>query len=137
MITLAEYFAGRDKKYSNDLTKAIVSNANITVYRANLILTEYYKANPTFSRTNKCNSGWRPPAVNAATQNSAKSSKHLTGSAIDISDDGRFSKWLMSSDGLQHMKEIGLWMEHPKDTPTWCHLQIVPPNSKLRIFNAR
>jgi hypothetical protein len=32
------------------------------------------------------------------------------------------------------LQEIGLWIENPMWTPTWVHLQIVPPHSGRRIF---
>ena len=94
-------------------------------------------------------SGWRSPAVNEATQNAGKASKHLFAQAGDKRDtpDGKFAWWCLRT---PHVLEVhGLYMEHPVATvirawrraheqgrePTpWCHLQSVPPGSGSRIY---
>ena len=35
---------------------------------------------------------------------------------------------------IDALQEIGLWMEDPQWTPTWVHLQIVPPGSRRRVY---
>jgi hypothetical protein len=32
------------------------------------------------------------------------------------------------------LRDLGLWMEHPDKTPTWLHIQTVPPGSGNRVF---
>lgn len=137
MITLVEFYNGRDKIYAKDLTEIIKANAIVTLSRVNEIVAKYYELNPQVPKNNKCNSGWRPPSVNAATPGASKLSNHMLGMAMDVSDDGRFAKWLMSTIGLLWLAKIGLWMEHPKDTPTWCHLQTVSPKSGNRVYYAK
>jgi len=63
----------------------------------------------------------------------AKGSKHLSCQAIDLEDrDGRLDAWCMAHLGV--LEELQLWLEHPDATPGWCHLQILPPRSGLRVF---
>lgn len=136
MITLEMFYKGRDKQYACDLTPEIQTNAVETLRRANLLLERFYAANPAAAHSRGCNSGWRPPSVNACTQGAAKKSNHMLGKAIDISDDDEaLDSWLMSAEGQAALGEIGLWMEHPSSTPRWAHVQIVPPGSGHRVFN--
>ena len=134
MITRDDYFMGRDKKYKGELTVEIETNAQVTIDRANLLLSTFYQAMPVAPHS-RVNSGWRPAAVNASTPGSAVRSKHLTGEAVDLSDDGVL--WTWCRDNQDVLKNIGLWMEHRRDTPQWCHLQVVPPRSGNRVFYAK
>lgn len=64
---------------------------------------------------------------------SAMGSSHLYGCAVDIADpDGKLKKWLETRYG--ELVNCGLYMEDPKSTPTWVHLQIYAPKSMNRIF---
>lgn len=64
---------------------------------------------------------------------SAMGSSHLYGSAVDIADPkGELKKWLETRYG--ELVNCGLYMEDPKSTPTWIHLQIYAPKSMSRIF---
>lgn len=132
MITLADYWMGRDKGYSLELTADIARNAEITVQRANLLLSEFrHDTNDTEIR--KVNSGWRPAAVNAATVGAALRSKHMTAQAIDISDpEGDLDNWCVQH--LEVLERLGLWLEHPSATKGWCHVQTVAPRSGNRVF---
>jgi len=134
MITLSEFYMGRDKAFASELTEEIRTNAAETVRRINAFLDLFYTHNPkAYKRT--VNSGWRPPAVNARTKKAAKKSKHMMCLACDLSDDDELlDKWCMSANGRKAMETIGLWLEHPSATPRWCHLQTVPPNSGNRVF---
>lgn len=132
MITLKDYWMGRDIQFPEQLTDEIISNAMKTVDAANALLNHF--ANFTHERVErKVNSGWRPPTINASTPGSAPKSKHMTGQAIDISDpDGDLDDWCMEH--LDILEVCGLWMEHPSATKGWCHVQIVPPKSGKRVF---
>lgn len=126
MITLEEYYMGRDKKYPDQLTDELRLNAQDTVDKANQLLAR-------FGESRKVNSGWRPPAVNAAIPKAAKKSNHMRCLAIDLDDDdGDLDDWCMSN--LSVLEELGLWMEHPAATKGWCHVQTVPPRSGRRVF---
>lgn len=117
---------------SPELTGDIETNAIELLRRVNLLLSMFYAAHPDAERP-AVNSGWRPPSVNARTPNAAKRSKHMTGRAIDLSDDeGALDDWCM--DNLDKLDAAGLWLEHPAATKNWCHLQSVPPRSGSRVF---
>lgn len=65
----------------------------------------------------------------------AMGSSHLYGCAVDISDpDGDLADWLQTSIGYGTLGECGLWMEDPKYTKGWVHLQSYCPKSMNRIF---
>lgn len=126
LISLADYFMGRDRTHAHELTAALRANAALTVERANRLLARAGLAGVVTS-------GWRPSAINAAVPNASPRSKHLSCQAIDLDDtDDALDDWCLSH--LPALAEIGLWLEHPDATPGWCHLQIVPPRSGRRVF---
>lgn len=134
MISLDDFWMGRKARFPEQCTPSIQANASITVDRANRLLNAFYAARPA-AATRHVNSGWRPPSVNAATPGAAPHSKHMTGEAIDISDDdGQLDDWINAPAGLSAITAIGLWAEASSATPRWAHLQIVPPRSGRRIF---
>lgn len=59
-------------------------------------------------------------------------SAHLCGKAVDIIDDGSLQKWLLSN--KDKLEQCRLWVEDFASTPTWVHLQSVPPKSGRRFF---
>ena len=128
VITLSDYWMRRDVEFPLAMTPEIERNAERTVALANALLAR-------FGEGRKVNSGWRPPAVNAAIPTAAKNSKHITGQAIDLADpDGDLDEWLLTQEGQLALEELGLWMEHPAATKGWSHLQTVPPRSGRRVF---
>lgn len=134
MISLDDFWMGRKARYPADCTASVQANAAVTVDKANRLLNAFYTAIPG-AATRHVNSGWRPPAVNAATPGAARLSKHMTGEAIDISDDdGQLDDWINSPNGTGVLMSIGLWAEAASATNRWCHIQIVPPRSGNRFF---
>jgi hypothetical protein len=133
MITLKQFYMGRDVTYAAVLTDEIRTNAEVTVGRVNALLN-------AFGESRAVNSGWRPAEINQATVGAAKRSKHMLGMACDIEDqDGRLDDYCMNN--LNVLEQIGLWLEHPSATRNpnryghgWCHVQIVPPKSGRRVF---
>jgi hypothetical protein len=126
-ITLEEYFMGRDKVYPEELSDAHKANAVNTVSKVNTFLER-------FGSVRRCVSGWRPNVINAATKGAAPHSKHVLCQAIDLEDVNReLTGWIMNNQDF--LVEAGFWMENPTSTPTWVHLQTVPPGSGKRIFN--
>lgn len=126
MITLKDYWMGRDSTYADELTPEVVANATVTVYRASQLLY-------AFGEERAVTSGWRPKAVNTSTPGAALFSKHMTGQAVDLADPhGDLDEWCMSNPGL--LAALELWQEHPSATKGWCHVQIVPPKSGKRVF---
>lgn len=138
MITLPDYWMGRDAQYPDAMTDAIIDNATLLLGRVNLLLSWAYAEHVTpalDARTgNHIASGWRPPAINEATSNAAAKSRHITGEAIDLRDNGTrdLARWCLRN--LDALEEIGLWMEDPQWTPSWVHLQIQPPGSRRRVY---
>jgi hypothetical protein len=120
-ITLADYYMGRDRLYTDELTPELVSNAHQMVACANELLQRA-------GLRRAVNSGWRPAAVNATVRNAARQSKHMLCLAIDIEDDdGALDAWCMAHPEV--LEVLGLWLEHPSATPSWCHVQIVQHGS--------
>ena len=128
MITWQSYFKGRDIQNRDELTDEIRRNAQVTVDRVTEMLARAGR-----SDINTVNSGWRPKGVNDATANAAKGSKHLTAEACDLPDaDRSLCQWAV--DNLDVLEDIGLWMEDPRWTSTWLHVQTIPPKSGRRVF---
>lgn len=126
MISLKEYYKGRDVTYDSDLTPEIRASASKLLIKVNELLT-------IFGEPRSCNSGWRPLTVQMEINPRAPNSKHVTGNAIDLEDkNGKFANWCMGN--LLHLERLGLYLEDPKSTPTWVHLQQVAPKSGKRVF---
>lgn len=141
MITLSDYWMGRDAAYPLLMSPMLVRNAEITVECVNKLLAlatvagVVLRPDPMHPQYGVVASGWRPPEVNARTQNAATGSKHLLAQACDVYDpDGALDRWLMTEDGQRALTDIGLWIEHPAKTAKWSHMQTVPPGSKRRVF---
>lgn len=139
MLTVADYWMGRDVTHALSLSTQIRANAARTVEIVNKLLVLAKTAGvglEVHPRTGTVlSSGWRPPAINATTPGAAPRSKHLLGLAADIYDpDGDLDEWLMSESGQRVMVDLGLWHEHPACTRGWAHVQTVPPRSGRRTF---
>ena len=141
MISVEDYWMGRDAKYASELTPEIRENAERLVGRVNNLLSmaEVDGVTPGFDQSTgtHVSSGWRPVFVNARTSNAATGSKHISGKAVDLQDttDRKLAKWCLAN--LEALDDCGLWMERPQWTggeDQWVHLQSVPPGSGLRVF---
>jgi hypothetical protein len=141
MITLEQYWMGRDLEYAHELTGGIRAAAEELVGKVNLLLNfaEADGVTPGFDQVTGTHvaSGWRPAAVNERTSNAAAASRHLTGQAVDLQDtpDRALAAWCLAN--LPDLKNCGLWMERPMWTggrDPWVHLQSVPPRSGRRVF---
>lgn len=126
MIKKEEILMGRDKEYESQYTKEVSDNID-------LLLEKMNKIRKSYGRPMIVASGWRPKEINDATKNAAKRSNHMKGLAVDIKDvDGKLWKWVLLN--LKFMKQLGIYLEDKRWTPTWVHFQIVPPKSEKRIF---
>lgn len=137
MLTLRDYWMGRDEKYPLAMSTEIDHNASILVSVVNGWILDAKSRGAVFEihpeTKTIVSSGWRPPAVNSSTPGAAKNSKHMTGQAIDLYGPGnKLATFAFENQDL--LKEAGLWMEHPSATPIWLHLQTVPPKSGNRVF---
>lgn len=75
------------------------------------------------------NGGFRPQDSRVGAGNS----KHKDGRAVDIYDPKRqFASWCLAHP--EELKKRGIHMEDPRWTPTWVHLQDVPPGSGRLVY---
>ena len=98
---------------------AIVLNSFLTDYKYPVVI----------------NSGLRDMAlqIKLDAPNPPKKSCHLVGLAADIHDESnKLLEYILSN--LDRAKELRLFFEHPNWTPTWCHIQGIPPKSGRRFF---
>ena len=80
-----------------------------------------------FDRPMKINSGFRGPAVNAATSGASPTSQHSLGQAADIEipgvDDAELHRWIVMESGLRYGQCI---LERPPGR-SWVHLSLGEP----------
>lgn len=145
MITIEQYWMGRDVTYAAELTPEIRANAEMLVPKVNLLLgfAEADGVEPGLDQVTHTPvaSGWRPQGVNSRTSNSAIASPHLKGLGVDLQDIiGKriLACWCLANPDA--LKQVGIWMERPQwtcgvhnDDP-WCHWQIIAPRSGRRFF---
>jgi len=126
MITLQQYWRGRDKTHGHLLTPELRANAQRTVDVANelLPLAQAGGVMLTPGQWGMVRSGWRPPDINAGTKGASATSLHMQCLALDAEDPyGLLAAWCFAN-WRTVLKDLGLWMEHPTATPTWCHVQL-------------
>lgn len=138
MITLHDYWLGRDITHSLQLGTDLRRNAARTVEAANAMLVLAKAAGVSLEASPRTgtivSSGWRPADINAATPGAAARSLHMTCEAIDLYDpDGDLDDWLLASADTV-LRDLGLWLEHPAATKGWAHVQTRPPRSGRRVF---
>lgn len=138
MITLHDYWLGRDITHSLQLGTDLRRNAARTVDAANAMLVLAKAAGVTLEQSPRTGtivtSGWRPADINAATPGAAMRSLHMTCEAIDLYDpDGDLDEWLLASADTV-LRDLALWLEHPAATKGWAHVQTRPPRSGRRVF---
>lgn len=128
MLTVEQYLMGR----TAGMTAQLWRNAEDMTLRANWLRGHYLIDHPDAPEW-VVRSGRRTPAINASTVGAAPDSHHLRCNALDISDSGRrLARWMVAN--LHVLADIELWMEDPRCTPTWVHIQRVPPGSGNRVF---
>lgn len=121
MISKDEILQGRDKHY--EMTPELWFNLGRLHHAINLLRAKWGKPMHV-------NSGWRPPEINRAVGGS-RHSPHLTCQAVDINDPhGELSAWCLNH--LDYLESCGLWLEDPKRTPGWVHLDLIV--RKNRVF---
>ena len=124
-MTVDDYLTtnGRHADRLRWVSDGVRDNATLLVERVNMLLAR-------FGKKREWRSGFRDVDSNSNV-GGAKGSRHMTGQGGDLEDDDRK---LVTFITPQILEECGLWMEAPSSTPTWCHVQIVPPPSGRRIF---
>jgi hypothetical protein len=128
-INMSQFLMGRIKY--EELSPHMKADSEDLLEKVNALLIDFYKQYPE-AAIRTVNSGYRTPAANAAA-GGAKLSKHMICQAIDLSDaDKQLGQWLTRFP--EFLSKHDLYMEAKASTPTWCHLQLVPPKSKKRTF---
>jgi hypothetical protein len=134
LLTVTDYWMGRDRLFPDYMTQQIAANARETVRRVNAFLVDFYGAVPQ-AVERRVVSGWRPPPVNAGTKGAARTSAHLTGEAVDLSDDEEvLDAWTNTAPGLAALEQYDLYAEDRGSTPRWTHLQTRRTSSGRRVF---
>lgn len=113
-ITSSGKYPGRAK--SPELTGEVLANAKKLVSAVNKLLAELGVESVTVS------SGYRPSGANAAASG-ARWSGHRLGQAIDLEDVDSELKTLAAANPAT-LRRLGLFLEDPRYTPSWCHLDI-------------
>lgn len=130
MISLKDWITSSNTypERERELTEEIRANAAILMGKISLLLEALAIPGVVVS------SGFRPPSVNAKIKNAAKASSHMTGKAVDFADiDGKLKELIRSHPEL--LRKLGLFMEDPKSTPTWVHLDFATRDDRpSRIF---
>jgi uncharacterized protein YcbK (DUF882 family) len=128
-ILKSEILMNRDKLYPDDFTQEISDNID-------KLLIPLNKFRELYGKSMVVSSGWRPASVNK-TIGGAPKSNHVLGLACDFKDpEGLLDAFAMQLDASGELKKLGLWLENPKNTPGWIHLDIKDRGDrKSNIFN--
>jgi len=134
-VSIDEYLA--TYKGHPDATQEVLDNASDLLYKCNKLYALAYADgcelpdNPKTGSgvSGRTDGGFRPGNSHTGAPNST----HKTGQGVDRYDPSRrFAAWCLAN--LDHLKECELWMEDPRWTPSWVHLQSIPPKSKKRVY---
>jgi hypothetical protein len=124
-LTISMLLKGRNEQFPKEYTKEIADNLELLRGKVQEFLKEY-------SGHISISSGWRPAKLNDSVGGATKS-LHITGHAVDIIDTS-MSVWNYVLDNLELAKSMGLYFEDKRATPSWVHIQTLPPKSGKRIF---
>ena len=73
--------------------------------------------------------GFRPQSC----PQGAPNSNHKEGLGVDLYDpDNEIDAWMLANEDV--LEKLGIWIESPSATPSWAHLQTVPPRSGRRVY---
>lgn len=123
MIVREEILMNRDKDFP--LTQELEANLS-------KLLEALNKFRKIYNKPMIVSSGYRPSVFNEKACG-AKKSNHMLCLACDFVDmDSSLDAYCVANENI--LEECGLYLEHPKWTKTWCHLQAIKPMSCKRIF---
>ena len=135
MLTLTQYL-GPYARHA-DATATIQTNALQLIDKVNQLYTEAYQdgcelpSNPATGSqiSGSGNGGFRPLDSPVGAANST----HKQGRGVDTYDPQRqFASWCLAHP--EELLQLGLFMEDPRWTPTWVHLQDQPPGSRRTVY---
>lgn len=122
-VTRAEILMGREGEYP--LTPILQRNLSNLLSQLNVLRRRYGK--PMI-----VSSGYRPGKYNVQAGGAPRSA-HLTCEACDFHDPRReLRDYILANPEILDLCE--LYMEDPRRTPTWVHLQTRPTPSGNRVF---
>lgn len=132
MLTLNDLLTSSGKypwrAQHKEVTDEVRENGLDLVTRVN-----YFFKDVGYPKTLRASSGFRPSEVNAKTKGASKKSGHMRGESIDLEDPAR-ELALICLSNLKLLEKHGLWMEDPKYTHGWVHLQKYAPKSGKQVF---
>ena len=142
IITVDEYYGAGQWLTHPDVTEEAMADSLVLIDKVNTVLQlaindgVRLEVNPITGSyvSGKFHGlgGFRP---RDATQGATLWS-HKEGKGVDIYDLNRdLCNWCMTHQNV--LAAHGLYMEHPKDTPSWCHLTTRPPKSGKTVFRLR
>lgn len=120
MVTLDEILMSRAKFL--ELPEDLQKNAETLLIAVNKFRAEYGK--PMI-----VTSGYRPANINNATEGASKRSAHMSLQACDFKDNGELFEFIKNDPLI--IERCGLYMEDPRWTATWIHLQIRPTSKRI------
>lgn len=124
MISREAYLMGREKEYLP--TQQMLEDAKTLLSRVHALFADL----GIELHDSDVSSGYRPGHYNTAVGGAPKST-HVLCQAIDLKDHTRrLVNAILAAPHL--LEKHGLYMEDPKHTKTWCHLDIRP--RKKHIF---
>lgn len=138
MNTLEHYFNGKSHPIGHE------ANANYLLAATNLFLHEcvalgHYDWEIDLD-TDTCISGSKGGTGDGGyrlpdSKTGAPSSSHREANGVDVCDTLRkLAAYCVTKAGEAHLARRGLYMEDPRWTPVWCHLQRIAPRSGRRIY---
>lgn len=92
------------------------------------MLDKFDEIREKFGKPIHISSGFRCEKQNKKIGGSAKSN-HCSGLAIDVVRTDSLEDFI-----VKNLETLNIYIEDLKSTPTWIHIQIVPPKSGKRIF---
>lgn len=136
MITQQQYFG--TKQYTDQQAEncdALLESVNQCCDYAAQSKSYFYPIDPdtgiqiSGAKGGSGDGGFRIPESNTG----AKTSSHKDANGVDVFDPARvFAAWCVANP--QILASLGLYMEDPRWTPGWVHLQRIPPKSGKRIY---
>jgi len=129
LITREKYLKGRDRTYANEWSSTLSKNTDKTISIINVFLEDI-----GVDWDVQVSSGWRPASMNQSVSGAALNSNHITCLAVDIVDLAPFPLMKLILDNLDKAEKHGIYFEDFRWTSSWIHCQIIPPQSKKRIY---
>jgi hypothetical protein len=139
MLNVADILTSSDKFpdriNSLELTADLLANAAALARKVTALFNDLAAQQDFTVEKLIVTSGFRPQKINEETPGAAKKSLHMACKACDLSDpEGKIAAAIEKAPWL--LIEHDLWLENPRFTKGWCHLDSGDrPKRLVRIFN--